>query len=565
MNMQVEQNKRHSGVQPLERRWVLWFGIAAMALTFIPYLIGYTLQNEEWVFTGFVFAVDDANSYIAKMLSGANGDWLFRTPYTAMPQDGLFVFFPYILLGKLSSAPSQHIQLVAIYHLFRFGAGLSFFLAAYEFVSVFIRKVSLRRWATILAVLGGGLGWVLVLLGKGEWLGSIPLDFYSPESFGFLAVFGLPHLALARALMLWGLATYLQSIPPPNSKLDKSKNNFTIPIDRRGFKIGLLWLLMGFMQPLSVVVVGIVVVLHLTVLRIHLILQLRRGDQVDWAAWNAFWRRAFWAGLISSPMVLYTVYTVLVDPFMQAWTTQNIITSPHPLHYLLAYNLFLAFGFIGGRMLLQRDAQRGWLPVSWVLALPVLVYLPVGIQRRLADGVWAAIVVLAIIAFENVKSKNKSLTRMAILSIALPTTIFLLMGASITVLQPTKPLYRPAEEVAAIQFLGEYAEPDAVILASFETGNVLPAWADVRVVIGHGPESVGLAELQPRVEAFFRSTTADAERYALLGGNDVRYVFWGPEERKLGDWDPNGAGYLDLIYEEDDYAIFEVIRSARLD
>lgn len=162
-----------------------------MAVTTIPYLIGYASQGDEWQFTGFVFGVTDGNSYIAKMLSGANGDWLFRTPYTPYPQQGVLAFLPYLLLGKISAPPGQHLQLVSLFHIFRYSAGVLAILATYDFLSIFLKSTSVRRWGLAIAILGGGLGWVLVLIGRASVQGSLPLDFYSPESFGFLAIYEL--------------------------------------------------------------------------------------------------------------------------------------------------------------------------------------------------------------------------------------------------------------------------------------------------------------------------------------------------------------------------------------
>ena len=94
-------------------------------------------------------------------------------------------------------------------------------------------------------------------------------------------------------------------------------------------------------------------------------------------------------------------------------------------------------------------------------------------------------------------------------------------------------------------------------MASFETSNALPAWAPLRVVIGHGPESVGLADIQPRVQAFYTSAASDEERKQILKEQNVRYVFWGPLERQLGMWDPGVASYLRQVYEAGGFQIFE--------
>src|SRR3989304_2050406 len=178
-----------------ERRWVLWFGMLVMIATTIPYILGYARQGDAWQFTGFVFGVEDGNSYIAKMLSGSNGAWLFKTPYTTSFQPGVIAFLPYLVLGKLAFAPGLHEQLVVLYHFFRIVSGILAILATYDFISLFLNEIIFRRVGLLLSILGGGLGWIAVLVGSS----SLPLEFYSPETFGFLSLYGIPHLALARA------------------------------------------------------------------------------------------------------------------------------------------------------------------------------------------------------------------------------------------------------------------------------------------------------------------------------------------------------------------------------
>jgi hypothetical protein len=99
--------------------------------------------------------------------------------------------------------------------LFRFFAGLLAILATYDFLSYFLSSLSARRLGLLLVTLGGGLGWVLILLARQSWLGALPLELYSPETFGFLSLYGIPHLALARALMLWAILIYLRGQSDP--------------------------------------------------------------------------------------------------------------------------------------------------------------------------------------------------------------------------------------------------------------------------------------------------------------------------------------------------------------
>ncbi len=512
----------------------LWLLAAVvMLLTTLPYLLGYASAGSAWRFTGFVFAVEDGNSYIAKMLRGAAGEWLFRTPYTSYPQGGAVVYLHFLLLGKLSAPPAQHEQLVGLYHLFRLFAGFLYIFASYDFLGLFVRAKRWRLWGATLAAAGGGLGWLLILLGQGGWLGSLPLDLYSPEAFGFLMLYGLPHLAMARALFLWGLVAYLRPERAPWAR-------------QPGAWSGALWLLMGFLQPITVVVTW-------AVIGAHGALMLARRD--DWQRWL---RRGVLAVAISAPIVLYTVIVFNTDPLLSRWTAQNIILSPHPLHYLVAYGLLLPLAFLGAYALArERGDAAVWLLPGWALVFPLLIYFPYPVQRRLGEGFWLVVLALALTAVERRPRWGRIAPWIFVLT--LPTTALLLAGGAQTAAHPSQPAFRPAAEVAAFAWLDEHAASDAVVLAAFSTGNALPAWAPVYVVIGHGPESVNLAALMPRVEAFYRRGTPEAERAALLDEFGVDYVFWGSAERALGDWDPRQEARLRRVYDRDGYAIFAVM------
>jgi uncharacterized membrane protein len=122
-------------------------------------------------------------------------------------------------------------------------------------------------------------------------------------------------------------------------------------------------------------------------------------------------------------------------------------------------------------------------------------------------------------------------------------------------------MYRPILEVNAFHFIAQSLPHQSVVLAAYDTSNALPAWAPVHTLIGHGPESLNLKEIQPRAECFYRSTCTDAERKGLLSQFGVAYVFWGPIERALGNEDLASLPYLEPVYQKDGYIIFKVMEN----
>lgn len=496
-----------------DRKWVLAFIALVMIMTSIPYLIGFFLQGEDWRYTGFVFGVEDGNSYIAKMLKGARGDWLFTTPYTAYLQKGVLAFFPYLLLGKLTSPPAQHDQLVALFHLFRLVGVALAIIATYDFIALFIQSYRTRRIGLALATLGGGLGWLNLIGFSGLWGNRIPLEFYSPETFGFLSLFGLPHLGVARALLLWGLIFMLKE-----------------PSLKGGLVCGLLWLLMGFMQPISVVSGWAVLFMYLGSQTMFIFFQSKLHQQpLSIADIFSIGKSALVAVLLSSPIVFYTLVSFSTDAYLAEWTKQNLILSPPIGDYLLAYGLVFLLAIYG--LFVKKG---GWIEthkllLGWIVLFPLLAYAPVNIQRRLPDGLWVALVILALLGIEQMKPFSRRIVVSTLCLGVLPALA--LLFASINALSsPQVPLYRPSYEVNAYLFLDEYMQKGDVVVANYDRSNALPAWAQAQTVIGHGPESINLQDNKAWVVALMSGKNV-AGISELLEVFNARFILVCEDER----------------------------------
>ncbi len=300
-----------------------------MALTSLPYIVAFqkTLsedRNSMWRFSGFLFGVEDGNSYIAKMRRGMEGEWLFRSPYSGMEQQGFLAFLPYYLLGKLGGGKGSHEQLVVLFHWFRIGAGILCVFATYRYLCEYLTLRFWRRVALVLITLGGGLGWVILLFPK---LQVLPLEFYSPEAFGFLSLYGLPHLSLARALMLLALSEYI-----------KIWNLEEAPQTIHRWRLSLYWLGAGLSQPIQAGILAIVFVLHMfgeLIIRLFGKSSSIKTDRLKEVVTSFFW--ASWLPLI---LLAYTAYAFLTDPYLRIWASQNRLPSAPVSIYLLSRSLY---------------------------------------------------------------------------------------------------------------------------------------------------------------------------------------------------------------------------------
>jgi uncharacterized membrane protein len=120
--------------------------------------------------------------------------------------------------------------------------------------------------------------------------------------------------------------------------------------------------------------------------------------------------------------------------------------------------------------------------------------------------------------------------------------------------------FHSADQMAAFDWLGDHLAWDDTVLASYETGNLVPAWTGRRVFLGHWAESPDWLERKAQVKTFFDDATANAWRLALLRQHDIKYVFYGPRERALGEFNPDHSEYLERVFRQGDVALYEVRR-----
>jgi hypothetical protein len=534
-----------------------------MLLTALPYVIGWLRPAPGWHFSGFVFALDDGNSYIGKMALGARGDWLFHLFYTTEPHHGILAFWFHFVLGKLAvlvNPPADtvalHERLVAWYHGARLACGFLLLMVSYRFCAEFLAARWQRRLAFVMIALGGGLGWLAAIAGARR----LPLDFYSPEAFTFLSLYGLPHLSAARACLLLGLLAYLPVSAPAagySRSLQPVRAGQAAAL-RRGALGGVAWLFLGFIQPLYLIVGYAILGAHQAAL---------------WLGRRPNASGAVCAGMMigmSAPMVLYTALAFRGDPILGQWQRQNLILSPPPADYALAWGLWIVPAIVTaahlvrpGRVAASGRSGRRWLLLAWVLVAFALIYAPYNLQRRFAEGVQVPLVCLAVLGFAAGLRPHPALRRLApaaTVALAIPSTAVLVLGGVVVARQPSQPVFMPADTIAVFRWLGEHAEPDSAVLAPLPTSNALPAYAPVRVYAGHGPETAFYDRKAAEVQAFFDGAATDGLRQRLLASAGIDYVVFeappGP-----GPFDPSRAPYLQVAYQAGGAGVYRVIET----
>jgi hypothetical protein len=533
-----------------EWRWAAMASALVMVLTMLPYLAGLQASSPDWHFSGFVFGVGDGNSYIGKMAEGARGAWLFHLFYTTERHQGIVAFSFHLLLGKLAMLVARpgdpiafHDRLVTWYHGARLACGFALLLMSYRFCAEFLPLRSQRRLAFFFIAVGGGLGWLALLIGYQ----GLPLEIYSPEAYTFLDLYGLPHLAAARALLLAGFLVYLPTSRPGSA---------VWPL-RAGLAAGGLFLVMGLVQPLYLIVGYAVLGAHIATLWL-----LRRPLRRPLIAASV-------AGGVSAPLAAYTSYVFHADPILAQWQRQNIISSPPPLDYLLGWGLWLLPALLFLALCLRRSCRakdRVLFLVGWLAVVPIMVYLPYNLQRRFAEGAQLPLVCLGVLGLTaglrgRLRRGAQRMLAAAAAALSVPGTLILLVGGFQAATRPGPPMFVPGAEIAAFRWIGQHVAPGSAVLTTFEIGNALPAYAPVIVYLGHGPETAFEARKQGEVDRFFQMGDDEDFRRALLQAGSIRYVLADRPPDAEG-FNPSEAPYLQLEMSAGEYEVYRVTLEA---
>jgi hypothetical protein len=243
------------------------------------------------------------------------------------------------------------------------------------------------------------------------------------------------------------------------------------------------------------------------------------------------------------------------------------------------YLLVGALAVLGVRRVARARWTRFQLPLLWLAIVPVLLCVPFSARRRLIAGAQVPLGLLAamgmlydiVLPFGRSRlvrwlSRHPRYSRagmrrwliVLLVLVTVPTNLLLILGNSVEVVSRRAPIFHRRAELDALDWLRTHTEPDDTVICAYETGNYVPARAGNRVLLGLGPETIYADRKRGEVKRFFDKGETDAWRQELLARYGIAYVLIGPQERALGQFDPDRAAYLERVYVNEDYAIYQV-------
>lgn len=538
-----------------------WPGVTLIVLVCtvllqLPYVLGYLTAPPDTMYTGLLVNVEDAN-YITIIQRGSEGAWTHSLRFTSEPDAPAFLYVFYLAWGQLARV--FRVDATTMWHTARVVMTLVCLMVTFGFVRTFITVRAPLYAAYLLAILGSGFDWFLFPWETVDPTSATPVDVKMADAHLFHSALTFPHYMGSIALLLvvfWCAARLLNENP--------TRPKFLVLI------------VLGAAANIGVTLVyPFFVVLSCGVLAMYLVLRMVRARKILWRE----------GGIVAAlvvpvlPLVWYYQMALSSLELLRVWSAQSQTLSPNPLHYLLTFAPYLILAL----MYLRRvglGTNKEALLWAWVLVVALLVYAPLGAQRRFLQGVQIPLSILATCGLFQVvlprvraarwfqalvRRPNYSaggLERLLVVAflmmVCLSTAYQWLSAIAFATIAQPYPLFRPRSEVAAMDWLRANATPDDVVLSSYFSGSYLPYRSGTRAYLGHVYETIYLNEKMRNVDLYFDANTDDSRRRELVEKNGVRYVFYGRAERALGNFDPSNAPYLERVFENDAVTIYQI-------
>ena len=530
---------------------LLGFIVLLLALTAVPYLYGYLSAPAGRVFQGVVFDVPDVMQYFSWMRDH-HTHLLVPNRMTSEPNDPALFNSLWLVLAQVQQLTGW--SNAAIFQLLRLVSGAAFLLTLWWFVGLFLPQARQRWTAYLVITLGGGLGWIWVIEKYVRHLSDVsqPLDLYVVEPNAFFALLALPHLLLAATMICAIFGLFIQA--------EQRGNEW-----RRYGAAALIALALGLSHTYDLIMVYAVLISYV-------LLQMLRARRILWG--QGLGLAAI--GLLSSPPAAYFTYLTARNPLWKEVLSQfdNAgIFTPNLLHIWVLLGVpALITALAGLGLLVRRGTRAAVMPATpratflwvWVVVGFGLLYIPTNFQIKMLNPYQvplALIATAAVARFAAARFPRRAALALALLvALTLPANLYIFSWRLLELRRADVPFYLSSSQSAALRWLDGRSAEAAVVLSGLDIGQYIAADTGHRSFLGHWAQTAHYFAKRDTVAAFFAANTPAATRHALLQHNDVRYVIYGPEERRLGGFDPATDPQFQQVFAAGDTAIFAVQR-----
>ncbi|GAC1327403.1 MAG: hypothetical protein NVSMB17_01370 [Candidatus Dormibacteria bacterium] len=540
--------------------------LTALVLLAFPYLVLALLTPRGSTYTGVLFNPNDSFLYFAQMAHAQQGEWLFRDWFTYIPGRPLLAYLLYSFLGHVLPTGSGAAGIAITYHLARLMLGAAFVWQAWILYGEMSPSRVVRRVGLLFLLFTSGAG-LFQLLVPGLRGAEPPFDLLITESSAFAGLAFSPHFAA----VLLGLVVYMRAVLAVSGATRSTR----------------LWWAGGALAATAV-----------TTIHPDKAAVMGAGTVV-FIAWQAWGRRPTVAAAVATaamlapsvPYVLYSFFLTASDPHIRSLMAQGLphesVANP-AAYYGFGFGFPLLFALVNlprlGRLRasLPRGEALAW---SFVLAGALVTLLPFrnvghraeGLQVTLAwlAGRGAALEVLPRLwrtsAFRRLGRRHVlgySRRRLRVLTLNLAiilssTSVLALAFASPrAVLAGVPEAYASGDDLAVTSWLRAHAGADDVAVGEGTSDQFLAAYGGVRAAWGSFSYTPNYLLEGGRLADMYLGRV-DPQQYLLE--RHVRWLYFGPRERRYARIRPQDLTFLRLAYSSGETALYEVTSAQALE
>ena len=519
-----------------------------LILVFLPQLLpSYNFHEENKAYMGIPYNVVDTNNYFSYMQQAREGHFLFTNKFTAEKVPYILfqpVFLPIGWLTALFPA-------VFVYFAFKFIFLIIFVYLIYKFLKLIVNKNELNV-SLFFVLFGSGIGYVYILLNNIGFKKYGSIDYQSSATSSIGLNIAPVNFVISVCLMILIVICYY--------KFWESKKIMHL------VTLSALTLLLGFTHLFDVITL-------IPAFGIYMLWRLikKKDDFGTILKYNLIY------ALIAIIPFIYTYYIFAVDPYFKEWNVQNVLETPKFLHVLFGYffPLIFALFYFTDKITYRREwKDLEVILFTWMLAGLFLLYAPLNIQRRFIEGLNIPIMILGSLGFTRVllpkfekviKSfaaiKNpKSIAIFSIFILISPTSFYWLykinsnISPNVEVSDYSVPYYLDKDELEALNWLKENTYSEELVLSAYGIGNYIPRISANRVFLGHWAQTINFEKKKKDVKQFF-SANDNNSRKKLIDNYGIDYVYYGVEEKQIGDFKPKN---MEKVFENEKVTIFKI-------
>ncbi|MCS7253013.1 MAG: hypothetical protein RMK18_01180 [Armatimonadota bacterium] len=560
-----------------ERRWISYFMVAFICLTWLPYLFAFAMTPPRMSYMWLLGNPDDQNVHLMWARQAADGALTFKDLYTTEKHSGKFFHLPMLLLGLLHAVTELPLHL--LYQVARTVAIALFFVGAYWLAIYHFDHVPSRRSFILFLGFSSGFGWLAWLLR--DWLGcdvpsfaDVSKGLVMPEAITFLTMLVAPLTAVGVALQACLMASIASFII--NGRW------------RSVLLASLISLILGNAHSYAALTVFIVILIWYP-LNILWTMLLQRSQSLSSLDRESCKRISLESKIALSHLAAVTavclcsligmlpqVFAFRADiAFREKALTQTL--TPPPMILLGTYGLLVPLSIIGVALGIRNKWRMLAMPLAWVIGTLIAIHLPVSFQRKLIEGFHIPLCMLA--AYAAAEAPLKSRWRISTKAVygavcVLTLLMFPSNGAYIglntywllnnnmlaeRLLQP--PYYLTQNQLRLISWLRENALQDDAIICSPMLGNYIPPISGRTVFIGHWAETLHFTKKLRTLVTCYRWANAPSQLamwLTLTRVHNVRFVLLTDFERAISGGKTALPPFCKLVFKAGDDEAYRI-------